>query len=370
MKYVVAGLMMLCAPALAETAGDAPKTAVAVRERQVMAATYMGKVQNDAGHFGYEFDFLTGTWSEEDSLVRQAGAGYGLSEYLLSHRDAAAKKVVAKALKAYRKDSVPFRSGKVLSDGKNLSSADTGATALALAAAIQYRKATGDRQFDDDIKAWKTGLLALHNPKGGFASSPKDPKESSYYNGEAWLALSIYVVEFPEDAKAKDVLKAVDRAMIRTYSKTPEIGFFHWGQMATAQRYETTKDKIFSDFGARQATAFLTDLRPRVSKKSNTCYSVEGLSAILPVLKASKEHADLAAKVERRIRDEMTKNVGFQILPGQKAITLPRDRSLTAPELPDYVGAFLNGLGRPQIRIDFTQHCLSAMLKSARYLED
>ncbi len=40
---------------------------------------------------------------------------------------------------------------------------------------------------------------------------------------------------------------------------------------------------------------------------------------------------------------------------------------LASPRLPVYVGAFLAGVYRPYTRIDYTQHCLSAMIKLERY---
>ena len=64
---------------------------------------------------------------------------------------------------------------------------------------------------------------------------------------------------------------------------------------------------------------------------------------------------------------EMTKNIAMQILPDQKVLQLVSGRSLIAPEIPRYAGAFINGLDRPDIRIDFTQHCLSALIKTRGY---
>ena len=57
--------------------------------------------------------------------------------------------------------------------------------------------------------------------------------------------------------------------------------------------------------------------------------------------------------------------VRLQILPEQRRIQFGPKRYLQAPEIADHAGAFLNGLYRPQVRVDATQHCLSAMLKEA-----
>jgi len=349
---------------------DVPQGRLTVDERAVLAAAYMGYIQRKTGYFSYEFDFVSGSWSRADELVRQAGASYGLSEYLLTHDDAIAKSVVEKAIKAYRNNSVSFKQGKLLADQLDLSKAETGATALALIGALQYAKATGDHQFDADIQAWKEGLVTLYHPKGGFAGGPNDPEESPYFNGEGWLALSVYAEHYPRDERVKSILSALDAAMVKLYKAEPDIGFFHWGLMATARRYGQTKDIQLIEFGAQQVNHFLTEMRPNFDEEVNSCYSVEGMAAVLPVLQKVPKHAALAARLHTRIRQEMNKNIGMQITPDQKMLVLVGGRTLSAPELPRYAGAFINGLDRPQIRIDFTQHCLSALLKSEPYLGD
>ena len=371
MKYLVSLLsLVLSVAAWAEPPTEMPKSNLSMDEREVLAATYMGYIQRKTGYFSYEFDFVTGEWSRADELVRQAGASYGLSEYLLTHNDLITKSVVEKAIKAYRLNTIPYKQGKLLTDNKDLKKAETGATALALIGALQYAKATGDRQFDADIQGWKDGLIALYHPNGGFAGGATDPEESSYFNGETWLALAVYVETYPNDEKIKSIMPAIDTALMKLYSEHPDIGFFHWGLMATARRYEQTKDQKFIDFGAQQVNNFLTEMRPGFDEEVNSCYSVEGMSAVLPVLQKNPKNAALATRLLTRVRQEMSKNIAMQITPDQKSLTLIGGRTLIAPEITRYAGAFINGLDRPQIRIDFTQHCLSAMIKSERFLKD
>lgn len=369
MKYLLLAFAFLFTlPVNADGQAEASKSSLSINERAILAATHMGNIQRKTGYFSYEFDFVSGTWSRSDELVRQAGASYGLSEYLLTHDDPVIKKVVEKAIQAYKINSITYKRGKLLTDRMDLSKAETGATALALIGALQYSHATSDHQFDADIQAWKDGMVALYHPKGGFAGGAQDPEESPYFNGEGWLALSIYAEYYPRDDGVKTILSALDLAMVKLYTEQPDIGFFHWGLMASARRYDQTKDAKLLEFGAQQVNHFLTKMRPDFDEEVNSCYSVEGMAAILPVLQKDKKEAVLATRLLARLRQEMSKNIGMQIRPEQKMLILIGGRTLTAPELPRYSGAFINGLDRPQIRIDFTQHCLSAMLKSERYL--
>jgi hypothetical protein len=63
-----------------------------------------------------------------------------------------------------------------------------------------------------------------------------------------------------------------------------------------------------------------------------------------------------------RIGGELDKAFGMQILPRQDRIELGGGRYLYDPALAPFAGAFLNGRTRPATRIDFTQHCLLAMM--------
>lgn len=341
---------------------------ITLDERATLAATYMGNIQRKTGYFSYEFDFIAGRWSSADELVRQAGASYGLSDYLLTHPDPIAAQVIQKAIVAYRKNSIQYNGGKLLTSGGDLKNAETGATALALMGALQFAKATGDRQFEADIVDWKNGLLALHRPSAGFVGGPADQEESPYFNGEAWLALAVYSEYYPADESLKKLLPAMDAYMVKLYSTSPDIGFFHWGLMAASKRFKQTKATYLADFVAGQVSDFLVRMRPDFDEEVNSCYSVEGMSSALSVLQKNPQNAALSSRLLSRVRQEMAKNIAMQILPDQTSILLTKGRTLIAPEVAKYSGAFINGMDRPQIRIDFTQHCLSALIKSSPYL--
>jgi hypothetical protein len=59
----------------------------------------------------------------------------------------------------------------------------------------------------------------------------------------------------------------------------------------------------------------------------------------------------------------MRKNYGYQILTSRGRIDVGQDAYLVSPRLEEFDGAFVHEQGRPYTRIDFTGHCLSAMVK-------
>ncbi len=334
-----------------------------VNHRLQLALKYLIKSQRPDGLFNYQYDFIRGKYLDRDNIVRQAGAGYGLAEYFSKTRDTAAKDAIVRALKAYAARSIEYGQGLVLSPDQSLSQAKTGATALALLAELFYFEASRDSQFKDVRQGWLRGLHALLRKGGGFVRKPGDLEESPYYNGEGWLAMAHYARLFPDNAEVQQVLEVVDPYLIERYGGESDIGFIHWGLMAAAVRHEVTGAKRFRDFVRDQAEAFLDRLRPALKPHANACYSVEGLIAAANVLGEEQgRNREFGERLRRRIDAEIDKSLTFQMLPGQNKLDFGHGRYLFSEQLKSFAGAFTDGLYRPRARIDYTQHCLSALL--------
>lgn len=343
---------------------------IGVAERAAMAANHLLHSQLSSGFFSYEHDFLTGTDSSKDNIVRQAGTAYSLAEYQALFPNSSINGALRKALQGFQAASVEWQGGRLLTFNGSLKKAKAGATALALLSALIASEDKVGDDFSQISKDWVKGLLALQMPDGGFASGPGSEQQSPYSNGEIWLSLALYQREFPDDTRVVQALQRADRFMIANYADPPDIGFFHWGVMAAAARHQTSRQRRFAEFIALQVRSFIEELRPEVKYRANSCYSVEGLLEGAAVLKEYPEYQELHRRVIARVKKEMQKNRLLQILPGQKRIQFSEQRFLSAPEIPSYAGAFLNGRYRPQIRIDATQHCLSAMTKEIKYAVD
>ena len=327
------------------------------------AADYLLRAQLGNGLFRYEHDFLSGRDSRKNNIVRQAGTTYALAEYLARLPGEGAAAALKRAQHALAAKSISWGDGSLVTVGGRLDKAKAGATALALLSLLMQpeRPQTAAQDLAD---AWLRGLLALQMSNGGFASRPDSTKQSPYSNGEIWLALARYNLHYPQQVAAAEALRRADDFMMRFYAAQPHIGFFHWGVMAASVRYASTKEPRFVDFIVQQVELFLDQLRPEVKVEANSCYSIEGLLDGAAAIGAHGGHPELHARIMVRVQREMAKNRRLQISPGQRQIVFGDDRTLTAPEIADYSGAFLNGRYRPQVRIDATQHCLSAMVKA------
>jgi hypothetical protein len=359
----VAVVLLLTAPVT--TASAAKLGAAKALEQAQLAAHYMAAAETAEGAFPYEYDFAAGALTSGDNVVRQAGAGFALAQYLQATGDTSVKQRIVSALGYYRALSVAHGDGELLTGSGKEEDGNPGATALALLTELYYFEATGDTAFAADRQLWLRGLATLQLAEGGFRTRSVSKKQSSFYDGEAWLALAQYQVLFPDDAVAAAMLKTAEPHMIALYGTLPDIGFAHWGLLAAALRYGVTHDKRYLGFITTLARAHLTVLAPKMSRNANACSAVEGFSAAAVALIDGKAESDLVKALIKRSGAELKKSISMQIQPGQKQI--PRDDKLTLddPKIADFAGAFLNGRYTMKTRIDFTQHCLSALLDYA-----
>ncbi len=335
-----------------------------IRQAIDLAAEHLVKMQTEKGLFRYDMDFKKGRPTGQSSIVRQVGAGFSLAEYLSTTRSPSAEQAVRNLLDTLRKTALVFRkrSQWVVADNRTLKTARTGATALALLTEVLYYRATGDGRFEAARQGWLNGLLALRLGKRGFRRTPYSRRESPYFNGEAWLALAHYFDTF-RDPKVGAVLDELDHYLVETYAKKPDVGFYHWGVMAAAVRYRTSRDFRLLTFIEDQTRHFLQKLRPEVKPGRNTCYALEGLLTASAVLGEHMEDSEILSPLSQRLEAEIAKNLTLQLLDVTTVKAPPAKRSRKPIDMKDYRGLFFQRADRTYTRIDHTQHCLSAFVK-------
>ena len=209
---------------------------------------------------------------------------------------------------------------------------------------------------------WVKGLLALRNRGRGFRKTPYSRRESPYFNGEIWLALAHYYETFRDPVVGK-ALPGIDAYMMKVYGAKPNVGFYHWGAMAAAVRYRTTRDLRLLKFIERQTGNYLQTLRPKTAPAKNTCYALEGLLTASDVLNRSWPAAPVMPALRDRLNVEIPKNLAFQFR--DEAAGTPSGANVRgkAVDLTRYRGLFFARDKRDYGRIDYTQHCLSAFVK-------
>ena len=361
--------------------------------------------QASDGRLPYGFDLLadksTGPATHPViELARQAGSFYVWSEYYRLTRDDRLREPLKRALHALAKRSIPLGksraqtwleatrilsipvgrwrlnaalnrmnllyeaegSGKVVSPDGRHTNAHTTTLAFALLTELAYSAAASDEQFASLRHAWFGALGMLRIPGNGFRQTPDSIEESDYSNGEAWLAIAAYCERHPHE-RCMSLLADVDVAMLAHYSDRSSIAFYHWGAMAALRRYATTRDARFIDFLESQTRYFATSVRPRLQHDDNNCSAVEGVAATLAAFRrAGKEGTQESTELRAWLERELEKMPALQVQPGQKHMKLGGEVRLLVPRLSEFSGAFLAGIYAPQVRVDLTAHCLSALM--------
>lgn len=335
-----------------------------VRAAIDLAAEHLVRMQQQNGLFQYDVNLRTGKATGQNNIVRQVGTVFSLAEYLGLTRSDTVRRPIRNVLTALRKRSVVFRKRNqwIIADRRNLAKARAGATALALLTETFYYRATGDGRFEMARLGWMRGLLALRNRGRGFRKTPYSRRESPYFNGEIWLALAHYYETFRDPAVGK-ILPGIDAYMMKVYDANPHVGFYHWGAMAAAVRYRTTRDLRLLKFLERQTANYLQTLRPKVAATKNTCYALEGLLTASDVLKRSWPSAPVMPVLTDRLNAEIPKNLAFQFLEDPAENRSPGRTGRKPVDLSQYRGLFFARDKRDYGRIDYTQHCLSAFVK-------
>jgi len=390
-------------------AGSGPAYGVDERSPALRAARQLVGAQLPSGQFAFEHDFVLGGKRPGTELglgrlayiTREAAAAYGLSHYFLYDQDAGLARALVAVLRNLEELSLPiskapgqvtleatgilalplgryklhdmlqrlrflFRptgEGRLVSYDRSYETAWGGATALSLLTELQFYRASGDSQFTSLRQAWLKGLLVLYHAGRGFRDMPGSIDENALSNGEIWLALAYYTGLFADDGATASIVAQVDDYMMQTYAAQPNEGFYSWGTKAAAQRLGATSDVKFIRFIAQQTRAYLDGIGPPSDSTENSCAAVEGLATALRVLTSAAEpDRALILRLRQRIDSEMAKNRSLQIQPGQTRIELHNGAYLSSPSVTDYAGAFLAGTHQPYVRIDYTEHCISALL--------
>lgn len=374
-----------------------------------LAVSHWLAVQKPSGFLPYGFDLLDNVETERNSLsapnlTRQTAAAAVLADYYALTGDPRASPAIQRFLRAFARHSLPISKsrtqnlvestrllsmpfgrykirdalerlgllyqargpGKVLSPTRDYSKAYTGAVALALLTELRYSQASGDNSFAPLRQAWLEGLIGLHIPGEGFRQDPTSIETTPYFDGEAWLALAQYHRTYPQDQRVSELLDDVDAVLMQKYGKAFRIDFYHWGTMAAAARFADTQDRRFLDFLKGQTDAFLSRRTGRTDPNNN-CAWIEGVAdAVGALASANEERGALARRAMGWIGSEMRKAGQLQIQPGQRELAFP-DARIVAPRMQGFSGCFRGGIHAAYTQVDYTAHCVSAMVKLTRY---
>lgn len=342
---------------------------------------YLLRHQHADGMFDYNYDPRTNQTDSDYNLLRHAGTCYALLELYNKTGDARflqAARIGIEALlrftNAPMEEHLDSDFEAIVSGGE----AKLGGAALALLALVEYQLATHDSSWLHCARRLAGFLLFQQKKTGEFVSkyyyrgTENEVFESLYYPGESILALiRLYQID-PDPTWLHAAMKGADWLILTrdANKKTADLPHDHWLLIALNELEQITGKRTYAAHSFRIAQAILTQQRVTSQnqdwigsfydppRSTPTAIRAEGLIAVWKL--AVRNGAPRAVYLEA-----LRKMALFQLrcqFTVQNVIYLPR------PDLA--LGGFRRSLTDWDVRIDYVQHNLSALLGLYSILAD
>ncbi len=369
---------------------DAP--AASLRASAVAAGGYLVRNVGADGRFGYNFLPKSSRFADDYNILRHAGTTYSLLEL---HRATGAPGFLAAAEVAlgYLRRQLRRCPGEpaalcVVEGGK----VKLGGNGLAILALLEHPDLAGRPDLVTDARRLGEGIVARQREDGRFEphkwswpGGEPDPLVSIYYPGEACLALARLAAETGEarwleaaTRGARYLMEGRDGSLADA-----DLPHDHWlayalreiGRLSGSEPANTaSRERERERYAARMAGAILaSQLRPgpdlpqpdwaggfyRPPRSAPTSTRMEALVAILDLLPATAP-ASTTEPIEASLCAAADYLLRTQLLPGSALFLAEPERVL---------GGFRRSLTAFQLRIDTSQHAVSALLGLARLHE-
>jgi len=354
-----------------------------------LGSAFLVNWQKPEGNFRYMYDWLEGTWVEDDNQVRQAGSLWGVA---LCHRyqpRPETKEVLDKGLKFWFDNTVEGPEGtltvKYMED-KNISS---GTVALVALSIIEYLKTDAPMEEEyrteltTKLKGYLDFLKWMQLDNGHISrdfrhdANDKVNRSSPYYDGESLLCLCKAARQL-EYVEYVPTIETAARAMAETYTveawpkdidSKQTKGFYQWSSMSFLEYYQAQwKDyELFGDVTLSLGW-WMTHTHATLKKTRNHAYAVEGLNSAYLIARMRGDvpaQIDLLYTLDRSLNKLSSWQINGPLAANNSFLVA------NPTEDPMALGGVMNARrksGRPvsqdvahQLRIDVTQHQMHAV---------
>ncbi len=335
------------------------------------------------GTFNYSYRPKRDNYDEGYNLLRHAGSCYALVELARDSGDQRFLAGAKRGLKALLKEArrVP-RSGNFAGDVQAIVSpgeeAKLGGSALALLALVEYQRVSEDSAWLDQARAFARFLAFQQEESGHFRSKyffgkPDDePFESIYYPGEAILALTrLYRID-PNPDWLNTASKGADWLIeVRDQGKAVnELPHDHWLLIALNELSSLTVGDAYPNQAKKIAQSILAAQRSRSPWPDwiGTFYDPPRSTPTATRAEALVAMSDLARSREEDPGSYLEGLIKMAAFQRRTQFTAQSALYLRRPDLA--MGGFRRSLGTWEVRIDYVQHNVSALLGLRRQLEN
>ncbi len=342
------------------------------------AGDYLARSVSPKGRFAYSYLAKTDRVRTSYNMVRHAGTVYAMFELYQVTRDARLRAAGERALGflraaivAYPKPGAP--ASALFGEGK----LKLGGAALAAVALAKHAQVTGDERSKKTAQRLCRYIVASQDARGRFVHSRNWPGgeegsfRSEYYDGEALLALMrVYQLD-----RRTEWLRAAQRGArylidVRDRGVTSgTVVHDHWLLYALSELHRAAPSGAYVRHSMLIARGIAAKQKRQAEQPDHVgtywngprstpvATRSEGLIAALAVARSDSPGDVLP--IERAIR----LNIAFQL-----HTVVSAERALYLANPPRSLGGFTRSLTNFEIRIDYVQHNVSALLAWRRVL--
>jgi len=353
---------------------EIPVSKEKLKESVMAGANWIISMQEENGRYNYWYNPETAKYSSkhEDNFLRQAGTGYSLMLAFEAIGDSAFLKSALKNLDYLLKYKQEIDATKAcFFYGQK---AKLGGIALPMLTMLKYKEFSGDTIFDSDLKKLAETILLLQSKyktgkfkstyvyKGDYDYEKTSGWESDIYPGEAMLALTFMHKHFKDERYLESLNKAL--AFYSKKGRWRKSAFIPWTASAFSKLYEIVPDEKYAAFVFKMCNNTL--LQQNLNKKRITSGSFGSVPSVFTStsFEGIGDAVYLAQLTGNKNLEE--KYIERSIIAYQWLLQLQYTRNDSVPE--EAVGGFKRSLHQPEIRIDNTQHAISAMCRGLKYI--
>ncbi len=207
------------------------------------------KHQKQEGDFVYEMEFGTGKLTDDNNIVRQAGALYALTQYQRASGNKEAINSIEKGISYFKSLTQEVTVGSAINYQNNILS---NTNALLVLALVEYIEANDDvsEKHLEYLTNLSDYLVDTQDESGNYIYQTVDgtPVYSDYNNGESLNALIRAYRVTGNEVYLKSAELAADK-FIQTYGKQEfNTSFFCWGVAGFYHLLEIKGDEKYWDF--------------------------------------------------------------------------------------------------------------------------
>ena len=332
--------------------------------------------------FGYSYEPQLDEYAKGYNLLRHAGTCYALLELqLVLDREQpqaseqpyaegarrALEQLLATHVQGPKPEDAATDFEAIVSPGEQ---AKLGGAALAVLALLRYEEVTGDGQFRPHVEKLAKFMVFQQEESGSFASKyhygepDAKPFVSIYYPGEAILSLARLAKVDPAGPWLETARKGADWLIdVRDAGKkVSDLPHDHWLLMALDELDQLTADERYAAHATKIAEAIITAQRLSAPYPDwvGTFYTPPRSTPAATRAEALVAMSRLARRTGRD--DKPYINALRRMAAFQLRCQITPENALYLPAPQRALGGFRRGLTDWEVRIDYVQHNMSALL--------